>query len=380
MKNNVLIIAGEASGDMHGANLVREVKALAPGLNFYGLGGSKMKAEGVNILYPIDKLAFLGFVEVLKHLPFIKKVKREVLELVKEKNIQYSILIDYPGFNLNIAEKLHKVGVRNIYFISPQIWAWGKKRLKKIKTFISKMIVLFDFEYTLYKDADVDVEWIGHPLVDIISEYNFLSKEELFNKFNLDKEKEVLLILPGSRKNEIKKILPDCINGVKRVCSELNLQPVIACSDNIEEDMLKGFSQDLKVVKGFTYDLMKYSKFGVIKSGTSTLEAGLLNLPMIIVYKTSPLTYWISKKLIQLKSIGLVNIVAGEQIVPELIQDDVNDDNIYKNIKSLLIDESRYSSIKEKFVSLKHKLQNKGNASKEAAKIIVDFLNEAKRS
>ena len=174
---NILLIAGEASGDLHGSALIAELKKLDPSVNVYGIGGEKMKKAGMNILYPIDRLAFLGFTEVLKHLPFIKKVQREILTLVKEKGIKTAVLIDYPGFNLSIAKRLKKSGINIFYYISPQIWAWGAGRIKKIRSLINKMIVVFPFEEELYKRNNVNVEYVGHPLVERIDEYKLLSKE-----------------------------------------------------------------------------------------------------------------------------------------------------------------------------------------------------------
>jgi lipid-A-disaccharide synthase len=374
---NILIIAGEASGDLHGSALIGELKKIDSSINVFGIGGDKMKDSGMNVLYSIDKLAFLGFTEVIKHIPFIKKVQREILRLVKEKEIKNAVLIDYPGFNLSLAKKLKESGLYIFYYISPQIWAWGAGRIKKIKSLINKMIVVFPFEEELYRKNKVDVEFVGHPLLDRINEYDLFSRDEFFNKFNLELTKDILLIFPGSRENEITQIFPIAIKAAEKLTNEFNLQTIVACADNIDINIFNklGKNHNYKIIKGFNYDLMNLAKIGIIKSGTSTLEAGLFSLPMVIVYKTGLLTYLIGKKLIKLDTIGMANIIAGERIVPELIQKKVNIKNIYLECKIILSDNELYSSIKSRLSLLKEKLGQLG-ASRKAAQIIYRSFNE----
>ena len=376
-KHKLMIITGEVSGDLIGASLIRELNKLDAGLTIFGIGGDKMREQGMNILYHINKMAFLGFTEVVKHLPFIKKVQADLLAVAKKEEIKNVVLIDYPGFNLNIAKKFKKNGMKIIYYISPQLWAWGSGRMKKIKRLVNKMLVVFPFEEKLYKSNNVDVEFVGHPLVDRINEYQFLSKEELFSKFDLDGSKELLLLMPGSRKHEVEKLFPQIIKAAKKLADEFNLQIVIAYSSNIDENLFHELSgqSDCKVITGFTYDLMKYAKFGIVKSGTSTLEAGYFALPMIIVYKISGLTYLIIKKLIKVSKIGMVNILLEDNVVPELIQNDVSEENIYASGKKILNDKEHYNSVKVKLSKVKDKLGNEG-ASARAAKQIYALMNE----
>ena len=377
INKNILIIAGEASGDLHGSALIVELKKLDPSINVFGIGGEKMKNSGMNILYSIDKLSFLGFTEVIKHIPFIKKVQKEILRVVKEKEIRNAVLIDYPGFNLSLAKKLKASGLCILYYISPQIWAWGSGRIKKIRLLINKMIVVFPFEEELYHKNNVDAEFVGHPLLERINKYDLLSKDEFFNKFNLDLTKDILLILPGSRENEITHIFPSAIKAAAKLSDEFNLQTIVACADNMDVNIFNRLSgnRNFKIIKGFNYDLMNLAKIGIIKSGTSTLEAGLFSLPMVIVYKTSLLTYLIGKKLIKLDTIGMANIILGERIVPELIQGKANDQNIYLECKKILSDNKLYSSIKTRLSLLKEKLGQLG-ASRKAAQIIYQAMNE----
>ncbi len=371
----LMIIAGEVSGDLHGSSLVRELKKMDSSLKIYGIGGDKMKGEGMELAYHINKMAFLGFAEVVKHLPFIKRVQSDLIEIIKEKKIKNIVLIDYPGFNLNFARKLKALKLNIIYYISPQVWAWGAGRVNKIKKLISKMIVVFPFEEKLYKESGIEVEFVGHPLLERISEYKFLTKEELFEKFNLDKSKEILLILPGSRLHEVEKILPESIKAAEKIAGEFNLQIAIAGSPNISEEIYNCLSKskNSKIISGYTYDLMKYSKFGIIKSGTSTLESALFTLPMVIVYKTGFITYSIGKNLVKVKNIGMANIIAEEKVVPELIQNQANAESIYLECKKILSDEALYNSIKQKLSRVKDKLGSEG-ASRKAAGLIYSLL------
>ena len=375
-----MIITGEVSGDLIGASLIRELKSLKPDLNVTGIGGDKMKSVGMDLIYHTDQMAFLGFVEVVKHLPFIRKVQKKLIEVIKKEEIGCVVLIDYPGFNLSIAKKLKPLGIKIIYYVSPQLWAWAKGRVKKVRKLVDKMLVVFPFEVDFYKKENVNVEHVGHPLVERINQYKFLSKDEFFLKFNLDRQKEILLVMPGSRKQEVKEIFPEVITAANKLAADFNLQVVVARSKNIDE---KYFQQDSGLEKFITieehnYELMNYSHFGIIKSGTSTLEAGFFALPMIVVYKTSPLTYIIGKQLIKLDRIGMVNILLDEMVVPELIQNESNSVNIFNIASKILSDNQAYENVKLKLGKVKEKLGSDG-ASLKAAKSILEILNESEK-
>ena len=376
-KRNIMIIAGEVSGDILGGELSEELKRIDSEIKLCGIGGDKMKQAGVEIVCHINRLAFLGFAEVIRHIPFVKKVQNDLVEVIKEKNIKHIIMIDYPGFNLNFAKKIKPLGVKILYYVSPQVWAWGKGRIKKIKRLVRKMFVVFSFEEKIYSDEGIDVEFVGHPLLDRINKYDYLTKEKFIESYNLDPAKDILLVLPGSRKFEVEKIFPACIEAALRLKKEFNLQVVVAGASNIEEKLFAGISplNEYKIIKDRNYELMKYSKAGIIKSGTSSLESGLFGLPMVIVYKTSRLTYFISKSLVNLKNIGMANIISGENVVPELIQHDVNQESIYREVKKILSDGDLFDSIKRKLLTIKSKLGSEG-AAKRTARSIYSLLNE----
>jgi len=379
-KNKLMIITGEVSGDLIGASLIRELKSFKPDLKITGIGGDKMKSAGMELIYHTDQMAFLGFVEVIKHLPFIRKVQKNLIDVIKKEKINCVVLIDYPGFNLSIAKKLKPLGVKIIYYVSPQLWAWAKGRVKKVRKLVDKMLVVFPFEVDFYRKENVSVEYVGHPLVERINQYNFLSKDEFFSKFNLDKGKEILLVMPGSRKQEVKEIFPEVIAAANKLARDFNMQIVVARSKNISE---KYFQQDtdsgkFTTIEDHNYELMKYSHFGIIKSGTSTLEAGFFALPMIVVYKTNQLTYMIGKQLVKLDRIGMVNILLDEMIVPELIQSDANSKNIFNTASKILSDTPVYENVKLKLGKVKEKLGGDG-ASKRAARSILERLNESEK-
>lgn len=383
MSNNVLIIAGEASGDLHGASLIRELNKLDSSLKIFGIGGNKMQAEGMELIFHIDKMAFLGFVEVIKHLSFIKKIQARLLDEIQKRKVKHVILIDYPGFNLSIAKKIKtlKPELKLTYYITPQVWAWGKGRVKKIKKYFDKVLVVFPFEEKFFKEKNVQCEYVGHPLIEEINNYEFISRNLLNNKFDLDPEKEILLILAGSRKQEVKSIFPETIKAAEKISDDMGMQIVVACAENLNENIFYDLTElkNFKVIKNYTYDLLKHSKFGIIKSGTSTLEAGLLKLPMVIVYKTSWPTYIIGKTLVKISNIGMTNIILEEQVVPELIQSDANADRIYDEAKGILSDEDLYENIKIRLGRIKEILGEK-NAPRNAAKSIYSIINEHKAS
>ena len=374
----LMIITGEVSGDLIGAALIKELKTLKPNLNIVGIGGDKMKSVGMELIYHSDQMAFLGFVEVVKHLPFIRSVQKKLIEVIKKESIRNVVLIDYPGFNLSIAKKLKALGVKVIYYVSPQIWAWAKGRIRKVKKYVDKMLVVFPFEVEFYKKENIEVEYVGHPLPERVSRYSFLSKSEICKKFNLDEKKDILLVMPGSRKQEVKEIFPEAIKAAGRLSKKFNLQIVVARSKNIDENYLKDLSGSEKFVsiEGYNYELMKYSHFGIIKSGTSTLESGYFTLPMVIIYKTSSLTYLIGKQLVKLDNIGMVNILLEDKLIPELIQNSASSENIFKEASNILTSPQIYENMKLRLGEVKEKLGSEG-ASEKAARLILEFLDES---
>ncbi|MCX8056997.1 MAG: lipid-A-disaccharide synthase [Ignavibacteria bacterium] len=369
-----LIVAGEVSGDLHGSNLVKALKKLEPEIELFGIGGDRMKDAGVELTYHINSLSFMGFIEVLKHIPYLKKVKRKILQLVDEKNPDTAILIDYPGFNLSLAKELHKKGIKIFYYISPQLWAWGKNRIELIKKIIHKMIVVFPFEEKMYHQNGIDAVFVGHPLIDVIENYQFIPKEKFFQSNSFDMNKKLVAIFPGSRKQEIQKILPEIFKAIKKLRNDFPLNFAIAGINSIDKSLYQNIVGDeIPIVINQNYELMKYADLGIIKSGTSTLEAALFELPFFVVYKTSYISYLIGKNLIQIDKISLANIVAEEKIVNELIQHDCNSEKIYSEMKELILNEQKRNEIKLKLKKVKELLGDAG-ASEKAARVILSEI------
>ena len=377
MKKNVLIIAGEASGDLHGAGLIRELKKINPDIEYSGVGGAKLKEEGINLLFSIEKLAFMGFYEVIKNIGLIKELKKKLIYHLNQCKPDLVILIDYPGFNLRFAKEVKKRKIPILYYISPQVWAWGKKRVNTIKELVDRMVVFFPFEEKLYKEAGVEVNFIGHPLLDLVK--STLSREDFRNKLQI-KENEILVgLLPGSRWQEIEKILPAMIRSGLILKKRLeNLQVAIGLASTIDkqrvEDFLKKKNYRVPILENLTYDLMSHSDLLLATSGTATLESAISCTPLIVLYKTSFLTYHLAKALVKIHHIGMVNIVAGKKIVPEFIQSQAKPEKIADEMENILKYKDEYEKIKIELNEVKKRLGEKG-AYRRGAQIVNQMLS-----
>ncbi len=378
MKKKVLIIAGEPSGDLHGAGLISELKKINPDVEYSGVGGGKLKQEGMNLLFSIEKLSFMGFYEVLKNLKVIRELKKTLLNLIAKDKPDLVILIDYPGFNLRFAKEIKKRGIRILYYISPQVWAWGGKRVETIKRLVDRMVVFFPFEEKLYREAGVKVDFIGHPLLDLVRPS--LAKEEFRRKLQLSGKETLIGLLPGSRWQEIEKVLP----VMERAClilktKLLDMTVAIGLAPNIGKEKLQTFLKEVDfeaiVVEDLTYDLMKYSDLLLATSGTATLESAISGTPLIVLYKTSLLTYLLAKTLVKIPNIGMVNIVAGKKIVPEFIQSQAQPEKIAREMEKILTDKNEYERIKDDLSKVKDKLGEKG-AYQRAAQIANQMLSQ----
>jgi len=371
-----ILVAGEASGDMHGAHLVEAIKHLSPTTTFSGLGGPKMKSCGVELYYDLTKIAVVGFWEVIKHYSEIKKVFRLILEKIEESHADAVILIDYPGFNLRLARQLKKRNVKVLYYISPQVWAWKKNRVHFIKNNVEKMLVLFEFEKSFYAQCGINVQFVGHPLVDTIQLTT--SKEDLLKTNNLPADALTIGILPGSRQKEIENLLPIMIASAEILKREFpNIQFLIIKAPTIKKSSLENYLQSssltYKIIEENIYDGINACDLCIVASGTATLEVAILQKPMVIVYKTSLLTWVLAKFFIKIKNIGLVNVVAGKRIVPECIQFQATGQRIARELKDIFTDEIRIANIKTNLRKVKESLGH-GNASLRAAEEILKAI------
>lgn len=369
--NNFYIIAGEASGDLHASNLMRSLLKENPKSTFHFWGGDEMKKVGGTCVKHIKELAFMGFVEVLMNLRTIlgnlKFCKNDILQHKPD----VLILVDYPGFNLRIAEWAHEQGIKVVYYISPQVWAWKQNRVHKIKKVVDEMYVILPFEKDFYKKFDFDVTYIGHPLLDAIQNYQAQKSEVGFYERNKLRQQPIIAVLPGSRKQEVKKKLPIMLEALK---SFDNYQIIVAGAPSLElsfyEPFLRHYS-NVKIVHGQTYDLLSNAEVAVVTSGTATLETALFEVPEVVCYIGSPISYYIAKQLIKIKYISLVNLIMDSEVVKELIQKECTPKTIHQELKQLVIGGEKREKQLNDYKKLKEILGG-GGASDKIAKAILN--------
>ncbi|HQQ86369.1 MAG TPA: lipid-A-disaccharide synthase [Smithellaceae bacterium] len=374
-EKNIIIVAGEASGDMHGANLVKEMLKLKPALKFYGIGGVKLKETGVEILGDASRMAVVGFSEVFSKFAFLLKTMDKMKKALDSYRPALLILIDYPGFNLALAKAAKKKGIKVFYYISPQVWAWRKGRINQIKKIVDRMAVVLPFEVDTYASRGFLVDYVGHPLVDMVK--ISVSKEEARKNLGLSGNKTTIGLLPGSRLKEISSLLPEMMRAAEILQRNIkDIQFVLPKADTLDEkvvtEIISGFDVKVKIVTGHTYEAVSCCDFAIVTSGTATLETGLLGVPMIIIYKVSLLSYLIGRLVVRVNNIGLVNIIAGKTIVPEFIQKDANGKRIAAETLAILNSE-RYAEIKKELTAISAKLGSPGAAAR-AAKIACEMI------
>ena len=373
---NIFIIAGESSGDMHAASLIKEICRADTNYRFSGIGGPEMKMEKVKLLYEIKDVNFIGFSSVLMNIKKIKSILSKCEKTIINNNPEAVILVDYPGFNLKLIKNIRKFYKgKIIYYISPQLWAWHKSRVNIIRKYVDLMIVVFPFETDFYDKENVKAEFVGHPLVKRIDGF-------LANNLKNKSERKVVSILPGSRKDEIKRMLPVLCETGKMFSELLNCEVNIICSANFPESYYKTYlkNYDFRLIydgnnSGLNYQTIYNSDFVITKSGTSTVECALIGTPFCVVYKTGKLNYTIGKRLININNIAMVNILSGKEIVKEFLQDEVLPENIFKEGEKILTDSSYREAMQNNFGELRKILTDK-DASFNAAKLIMSLLKQ----
>ena len=373
-----LIIAGEASGDLHGSNLVSALKAFLPHSRFSGMGGSRMREEGVDTLFGIERMGTVGIVEVLGEFDHYYKVYRTLMKEIASRRYDAIILIDYPTLNLRLAKQGRCFDCPVFFFISPQIWAWRKGRIRDIRKSVRKMFVILPFEEKLCLDAGVDAEFLGHPFIDMV--HPSRPREESREKYSLNAGVKTIGLLPGSRINEVNSLLDVMIQAAEKIRSELgSCQFLLPIADSINPDLIRqrlgANPLGIQLIQGETYDVMNSCDTLIIASGSATLEAGILGCPMVIVYKLNPLTHWLARLLIKIPLVGLVNIVAGEEVVPELIQHKVTAENISSEVLAILRTPEKEQAVRERLLKIRKSLGEPG-VMKLVAKRIADFMVE----
>ena len=364
------IISGEASGDLHGSNLIKEIQQLDNAANIRCWGGDLMEAAGAEVVKHYRELAFMGFVEVIQNIGTIFKNIKFCKQDIDSFKPDVLILIDYPGFNLRIAAWAKKRKIKVVYYISPQIWAWKENRIHGIKKNVDKMLVILPFEKEFYAKWNFEAEYVGHPLVEVIQQYLSENKKEATTITT----NNIVALLPGSRKQEILKKLPIMLQVAAHFPAyQFVVAKAPGLPDNFYNDLMLSH-QNVSAVLNQTYELLSKSKAALVTSGTATLETALFGVPEVICYKGNNISYQIAKRVIKIKYICLVNLITNREVVKELIQDDMNEINLVQELQALLTNTKKQRQLKEDYDSLKTLLSAGGNASKNAALSIWNYI------
>lgn len=361
---------------MHGAHLAEAIKSMDGSIQIFGMGGEKMKTAGVEIIYDIVDMAVVGFIEVIKHYRQFKEIFDNLLKKIEINRPDAVVLIDYPGFNLRLAKKLKERNIRVIYYISPQIWAWGKGRIRLIKKYVDKMIVILKFEEDIYKKYGVDATFIGHPLIDVAKPH--MSRKDFLKTCNLSDGLKTVALLPGSREKEVERILPVSIKAAEIINEHLkDVQFIILRAPTVKQkifdECIAKTKLHLKIIKDKTYDGINASDLVIAASGTATLETAILNKPLIILYKLSFFTWIIIRCLLRIRDVGLVNIVARKLIMPEFIQFKARPGRIARQAIDMLTNKERIAKMNKDLHDLRELLGSAG-ASRRAGRIVLDMI------
>lgn len=371
MHTRILILAGEASGDQHGAELVRAMRRLDPQVEWFGLGGAQLEREGVKLLYRIEDLGVVGFTEVIRKLPLVRRVLRHLRRIIRDEPPDLVVPIDYPDFNLRVARYARECGIPVIYYISPQVWAWRRKRVRKIRRFVDHMMVLFPFEVDYYRSEGVPVTYVGHPVVDAFEPF----RDRIPPIASQDQR---ILLLPGSRMSEVNRhlgTLLDAARELHRRNPRLRFELIRAESlpQDIFDHTLADQNLPLRIVRAPILEAVPGCLLAITASGTATLEIAMTGTPMIVVYRVSALTYLLARTLVRTEHIALVNIVAGRRLVPELIQDQFSPLNVVEQATALLENPERRVLIQKELLEVRKRLGAAG-ASERAAELVYRYL------
>lgn len=377
----IMISVGEASGDLHGASVANALKQLRPEIELVGMGGQAMRTAGVEIIYDIADLGVIGIVEVIKNLRRLFRLRDFLADYMRANRPDALVIIDYPGFNVRLAKVAKKLGIPVISYISPSAWAWGRGRAKEVAETVQRVAAIFPFEADVYREAGANVTFVGHPLLDIVKPN--MERAAAFDYFGASPDFPRVLLMPGSRKQEILNLLPDMLAAAEKITQQVpGCQFFLPVASTISREMLRTlldkYNVHVTLTNDQTYDLMNICDVAVAASGTATLETSLLKVPTVIIYRVAMLTYLIGKQLVKIPDIGLPNIVAGRRIVPELLQDDVNPEAIAAETVRLLIDGEARRQVLADLEEVHTKLGETGAVNRVAA-VILEVAGENRR-
>jgi len=368
----ILLSCGETSGDLYAGELVRELRLRQPGIEVFGLGGDRLAAQGAELLAHVKDLAVVGLLEVVSHLRSLRRVFDRVLSEVDRQLPDVAVLVDYPDFNLRLARHLRRRGVRVVYYVSPQVWAWRRGRLDTIRKTVDHMLVIFPFEEALYREAGVPVTFVGHPLVDLV--HPPADKRGFVTGLGLDPERPVVALLPGSRPKEIAHNLPPLAGAVEKLAGERpELQFLLALAPSLSFRAVADAFRSLPVhiVANQTQGVLASGTVSVVASGTATVEAALLGAPMVVVYRLAPLTYLLGRRLVKVPHFAMANLIAGERVVPEVIQRELTPERVAAEVRALLDAPARREAMQAGLAEVRRKLGEPG-ASGRAAAVVLD--------
>ena len=374
----IMLSAGEASGDLHGANLAEALKAVDPQVELIGMGGEQMRKAGVRIVYDIKNLGVIGIGEIIKKIPFFYKLRTFLVNTMKEEKPDALVCIDYPGFNMKLIEKAKEAGIPVIYYILPTIWAWHKSRGNVIAEYTDLAVSLFPFEAEMYKKMGANVVYGGHPLLDTVKPS--MSKDEAYSFFGLQQGKKTVLFMPGSRVQEVQSLYGKMLASGQLLQDKVEgLQFMVPKASTIDRHMLEEAAREanleVHIGEERVYDMMNIADAAICASGTATLETALMGVPTLLVYRVNALTYWLSKILVHLDSIGLPNIISGHRIMPELWQDEVTPENIEAAVLPWLVDAAAAEEARHLMAGVRCQMGEAG-AVRRTAEIISEFVKE----
>lgn len=368
---SILITACESSAENYGADLVREFKKLHPDVHFFGIGGNKMQKQGVELVYPMQKLSLIGIFEVFLSIPRILKILNNTIKETKKRNAASAVLIDAPDFNLRLARKLKKHSIPILYYISPTVWAWRKNRLKTIQKYTNKMMLIFPFEERIYKERQIPAVFVGHPLVK--KTRTSMTRQNFFEKHGINSKQRLITLLPGSRKSEVRNHLPVLVQAAEKIKKKYNCQFILKLSENIKKkDVIRYLDSHLSSITILSQDgceSIAYSDLVLSSCGTANLETALLGTPLISFYRISPLSFHMGKRLVKIRHFSIVNILAGKKIIPELIQKDFNPRSLYEHASKILDSPEVQKKMKSEFRKIKQELGEKDAAANAARQL-----------
>jgi lipid-A-disaccharide synthase len=376
-----MMVAGERSGDVFGAELALALRARLNEAEIFGCGGEAMRRAGVDTVVDAHQLTMIGITEVISGLPRAYRAFHALLEEVDRRRPQLAVLIDFPDFNLRLAKQLKKRRICVVYFVSPQVWAWRKSRLKQLKARIDKMLCIFDFEEAIYRAAGIPVEYVGHPLVDRVRPQ--MTREQFFSTLGLEPGTATVALLPGSREKEVRHILPTMLEAAHCLSLTRKVQFVVAVAPTLDTAWMERFvvescggKSTVRVVSHATYDALQHCEVAMVASGTATIEAALLERAMVVVYRVSGLTWRLGRLLVRVPFYSMVNILAGKQVVPELIQSDFTAANVASRVEYLLDHPQAREEMTKEFKALKRHL-GRGGAIERAAEAVASRIQDS---